>query len=48
MSRLAGPACRVADGHPDPENGQCTSISTAILFEAVPAFLLRPQIAMTD
>ena len=39
---------RVADGHPDPETGQCTSISTAIHFEAVPAFVIRPQIAMAD
>jgi hypothetical protein len=37
---------RVADGHPDPDSGQCTSISTAILFEAVPAFLVRPQLVM--
>ncbi len=36
---------RVADGHPDPETGQCTSISTAFLFEAVPAFVIRPQLA---
>ncbi|MBW1882909.1 MAG: hypothetical protein JRJ58_05240, partial [Deltaproteobacteria bacterium] len=39
---------RVADGHPDPETGRCTSISTAIHFEAVPAFLIRPQVAMAD
>ena len=39
---------RVADGHPDPESGQCTSISTAILFEAVPAFPIRPRLAMAD
>lgn len=36
---------RVADGHPDPETGACTSISTAIRFEAVPAFVIRPQLA---
>ncbi len=39
---------RVADGHPDPETGRCTSISAAIHFEAVPAFLIRPRVAMAD
>lgn len=39
---------RVADGHPDPETGQCTSISTAIHFEAVPAFVIRPQLASAE
>jgi hypothetical protein len=39
---------RVADGHPDPETGQCTSISTTIHFEAVPAFVIRPQLALGD
>ena len=39
---------RVADGHPDPETGQCTSISTAIVFEAVPAFVIRTQVAMAE
>lgn len=39
---------RVADGHPDPETGQCTSISTALHFEAVPAFVIRPVLAMAD
>lgn len=34
---------RVADGHPDPKTGQCTSISTALHFEAKPAFVIRPQ-----
>ena len=28
------------DGHPDPETGDCTSLSSAILFEAVPAFVI--------
>lgn len=38
---------RVADGHPDPETGQCTSISTVIDFEAVSAFVIKPeQVAM--
>ena len=39
---------RVADGHPDPETGQCTSISTALHFEAVPAFVIRPVLAQVD
>jgi hypothetical protein len=39
---------RVADGHPDPETGQCTSVSMAIHFEAVPGFVIRPQLAMRD
>ena len=30
----------VADGHPDPETGACTSISTAYHFEATPAFVI--------
>ncbi len=34
---------RVADGHPDPETGQCTSISTVIQFAAVPAFVIKPE-----
>jgi hypothetical protein len=39
---------RVADGHPDPQTGACTSISAAIHFEAVPAFVIRSQLAMAD
>ena len=40
---------RVADGHPDPETGECTSISMALRFEAVPAFVIRPQqVAQAD
>lgn len=39
---------RVADGHPDPETGRCTSISTALHFEAKPAFVIRPQLAQVD
>lgn len=34
---------RVADGHPDPETGQCTSMSTVIKFAAVPAFVIMPE-----
>ena len=33
---------RVADGHPDPETGACTSVSTAYYFEATPAFVIDP------
>jgi hypothetical protein len=40
---------KVADGHPDPETGKCTSMSTVIKFAAVPAFVLQqetnPQVA---
>jgi hypothetical protein len=39
---------RVADGHPGPETGNCTSISTALHFEAVPAFVIRPTLARLD
>lgn len=39
---------RVADGHPDPETGRCTSISTALHFEARPAFVIRPQLAANE
>lgn len=31
---------RLADGHPDPETGRCTSISSALRFEATPAFVI--------
>lgn len=34
---------RVADGHPDPNTGQCTSMSTVIKFSAVPAFVIMPE-----
>jgi hypothetical protein len=34
---------KVADGHPDPETGKCTSMSTVIRFEAVPAFVIMPE-----
>ncbi|MBW2422139.1 MAG: hypothetical protein JRH19_26645 [Deltaproteobacteria bacterium] len=30
-----------ADGHPDPETGQCTSLSAAWEIEAVPAFVIQ-------
>lgn len=34
---------RVADGHPDPKTGECTSMSTVIKFAAVPAFIIMPE-----
>ena len=34
---------RVADGHPDPQTGKCTSMSTVIKFAAVPAFVIQPE-----
>lgn len=34
---------RLADGHPDPETGNCTSISTLFSLEAAPAFVLWPE-----
>ncbi|MBW1882910.1 MAG: hypothetical protein JRJ58_05245 [Deltaproteobacteria bacterium] len=34
---------RLADGHLDPETGQCTSLSTSIQFAAVPAFIIHPE-----
>ena len=34
---------RVADGHPDPKTGKCTSMSTVIKFAAVPAFIIMPE-----
>ena len=37
---------RVADGHPDPETGQCTSMSTVIRFAAVPAFIIMHETSM--
>jgi len=39
---------RVADGHPDPETGECTSMSMALHFEAKPAFVIRPTLASRD
>jgi hypothetical protein len=40
---------RLADGHPDPETGQCTTLSTTIEFAAVPAFVIpQQQLARSD
>ncbi len=32
---------KIADGHPDPETGECTSISAQMHFEGTPAFVIR-------
>ncbi len=34
---------RLADGHPDPASGQCTSISTQYRIEAIPAFVVDAE-----
>lgn len=34
---------RLADGHPDPDTGVCTSISTTFRLEAIPAFVILPE-----
>ncbi|MDG2306112.1 MAG: hypothetical protein P8R42_15980 [Candidatus Binatia bacterium] len=34
---------RIADGHPDPETGKCTSISAAMHFEGMPAFVIEEE-----
>lgn len=31
---------RLADGHPDPATGRCTSLSSALRFQATPAFVI--------
>ncbi len=36
-------AHELADGHPDPETGECTTLSSAFRFEAVAAFVNHPQ-----
>lgn len=35
-------AHELADGHPDPETGECTTLSSAFKFEAVRAFINHP------
>jgi hypothetical protein len=35
-------AHELADGHPDPKTGECTTLSSAFKFEAVRAFINRP------
>lgn len=37
-------AHELADGHPDPETGECTTLSSAFKFEAVPAFVNHPNL----
>jgi hypothetical protein len=36
-------AHELADGHPDPETGECTTLSSAFKFEAVRAFVNHPD-----
>lgn len=37
-------AHELADGHPDPDTGECTTLSSAFRFEAVPAFITHPDL----
>lgn len=37
-------AHELADGHPDPDTGDCTTLSSAFKFEAVPAFINHPDL----
>lgn len=39
---------KIADGHPDPQSGACTSISAAHQFQAIPAFVIEPSGTPTD
>ena len=34
---------RLADGYPDPKTGNCTALSTAMYFQAEPAFVIHPS-----
>jgi hypothetical protein len=34
---------RYADGEKDPKTGQCTALSTAFNFQAIPAFVIQPE-----
>ena len=36
-------AHELADGYPDPKTGQCTALSSAFTFEAIPAFIIHPN-----
>ena len=38
-------ARELADGHPDPETGDCTSISSAFRMDALPAFVIHERAA---
>jgi hypothetical protein len=38
-------ARELADGHPDPETGECTSISSAFRMDALPAFVIHERAA---
>jgi hypothetical protein len=41
-------ARELADGYPDPDTGECTSLSSAFKVEAYAAFILRPDDAETQ
>ena len=45
---LHAAAYRMADGHPDPETGACTSLSSAHEVEAVQAFVIHPEVVATQ
>jgi hypothetical protein len=36
-------AHELADGHPDPSTGKCTSLSSAFNFTAVAAYVIHPK-----
>ena len=38
-------AKELADGYPDPKTGECTAISSAFKFDALPAFVIHPATA---
>lgn len=38
-------AYEIADGHPDPQTGKCTTLSSAFNFAAVSAFIVHPESA---
>lgn len=40
-------ARQLADGYPDPATGECTAISSAFRIDALPAFVIHPQTALT-
>ena len=37
-----------ADGHPDPQTGKCTSVSTQYRIQAIPAFVINDETAPSD
>ena len=40
-------AHELADGHPDPQTGKCTALSSAYNFRAVAAFIIHPKAEQT-